>query len=303
MYIYTSFVYGESSSTAFCMLAAWMFLECIRNFRISYLLGLYFSTFLALLLRTNTIIVIIALVIVMVIKLLQTATRSQWFIALILLLAALTPTVLTHTLYRDKIPTDSKTMPAMLFITMGTNDDVADAGWYNSYSFLQYQGHEFDPQAASETAKEDFAAFLARCREDPAYAVDFYNRKISSQWNAPMYQCIVMNSRVEGPQTALVQSLYEGEGNQRLTDFMNLYQSLIYGGVLAFTIVALKKRFPLKYHVLLIAVFGGFLFSILWEAKARYVFPYFLLMIPYAAVGIGAMITRLWQRFDKRTSA
>lgn len=111
-----------------------------------------------------------------------------------------------------------------------------------------------------------------------------------------------MNSRVEGPQTALVQSLYEGAGNQRLTDFMNLYQSLIYGGVLAFTVVALKKRFPLKYHVLLIAVFGGFLFSILWEAKARYVFPYFLLMIPYAAVGIGAMITGLQQYFSKRTS-
>lgn len=117
-----------------------------------------------------------------------------------------------------------------------------------------------------------------------------------------MYQCIFMNSRVEGEQTALVQSLYEGEGNQRLTDFMNIYQSLIYGGVLAFTIFALKKRYPLEHHLLLIAVFGGFLFSILWEAKARYVFPYFLIMIPYAAAGIGSMITVFWQRLDKKVS-
>lgn len=83
---------------------------------------------------------------------------------------------------------------------------------------------------------------------------------------------------------------------------MNIYQSLIYGGVLVFTIFALKKRYPLEHHLLLIAVFGGFLFSILWEAKARYVFPYFLIMIPYAAAGIGSMITVFWQRLDKKVS-
>ena len=302
MYLYTSFVYGESSSTAFSMLAAWMFLECCKSPRVPCLISLYISVALALLLRTNTIIIFIAFAIVLLIRFLRTATLRQGLVGLALLLAMLTPTALTNVLYGDKIPEDSKSMPAILFIAMGTNDDVPNAGWYNSYSYLLYEDCNYDPQPAFEAARGYLVGFWARCREDPAYAVDFYNRKISSQWNAPMYQCIFMNSRVEGPQTPLVQSLYEGEGNQRLTDFMNLYQSLIYGGVLAFTVVALKKRFPLKDHVLLIAVFGGFLFSILWEAKARYVFPYFLLMIPYAAVGIGAMITGLQQYFSKRTS-
>lgn len=297
MYLYTSFVYGESSSTAFSMLAAWMLLECLRSPRLSALVGLYVSVFLALLLRTNTIIVMIALAIVLGIRLLRTADRRQGWVILALVLAMLSPTALTHTLYGNKIPAESKTMPSMLFITMGTNDDVADAGWYNSYSYLQYLGHDLDPETASEAARQDFAAFLTRCREDPAYTLDFYNRKISSQWNAPMYQCIVMNSRVEGPQTALVQDLYQGEGNRRLTDFMNFYQSLIYGGVLVFTIFALKKRVSLEQDLLLIAVFGGFLFSVLWEAKARYVFPYFLLMIPCAAVGISTLITGFRQRF------
>lgn len=35
-----------------------------------------------------------------------------------------------------------------------------------------------------------------------------------------------------------------------------------------------------------IAVFGGFLFSILWEAKSRYVFPYCVFMILYAPEGL-----------------
>lgn len=300
MYLYTSFVYGESSSTAFSMLAAWMFLECCKAPRFSCLIGLYVSAVLALLLRTNTIIIFIAFSIVVLIQLLQKATLRKGVVALALLLAMFTPTGLTNALYGDKIPEDSKSMPAILFIAMGTNDDVPNAGWYNSYSYLLYQDCNYDPQTAFEGARGYLVGFWARCRENPAYAVDFYNRKISSQWNAPMYQCIFMNSRVEGEQTALVQSLYEGEGNQRLTDFMNIYQSLIYGGVLAFTIFALRKRYPLEHHLLLIAVFGGFLFSILWEAKARYVFPYFLIMIPYAAAGIGSMITGFWQRLDKK---
>lgn len=291
MYLYTSFVYGESSSTAFSMLAAWMFLECWKKPRVSCLIVFYSSTVLALLLRTNTIIVFIAFAIVLLIRLLRTATLRQAVIGLVLLLAMLTPTALTNVLYGDKIPEESKTMPAILFVAMGTNDDVPNAGWYNSYSYLLYQDCNYDPSSAYKEARGYLVGFWARCRENPAYAVDFYNRKISSQWNAPMYQCISMNSRVEGPQTKLVQDLYEGAGNQRLTDFMNIYQSLIYGGVLAFTVLGLKKRFPLENYLLLVAVFGGFLFSVLWEAKARYVFPYFLLMIPYAAVGIGALTT------------
>ena len=35
-----------------------------------------------------------------------------------------------------------------------------------------------------------------------------------------------------------------------------------------------------------ITILGGFLFSIIWEAKSRYVLPYYVLMIVYAAYGI-----------------
>ena len=77
---------------------------------------------------------------------------------------------------------------------------------------------------------------------------------------------------------------------------MNLYQLLIYGGVLAFTLAAARRRLPLESYLLLIAVFGGFLFSVLWEAKARYVFPYFLMMTPYAAIGISALLAAFGKR-------
>ena len=302
MYIYTAFVYGEAASTAFVMLAGWMFLECLHTPRPRTMAGLYLAIVMALLLRTNTVIVMIALAVVAVIKLLQRLDRSHVCTALVLAAAMLTPTLLTTALYHDKIPADSKPLPAMLFVAMGTNDDAINAGWYNGYNTRKYEYYQFDPQAATEVAQKDVAAFLQTCREDPAYAVNFYKRKIFSQWNAPMYQCIVMNNHIEGTQSALVQSIYQGTGNRILTGYMNIYQLVVYGGVLVFLAVALKKRHPLESYPLLIAVFGGFLFSVLWEAKARYVYPYFLMMIPYAAMGIGTVSDGLWRRLDKKAA-
>ena len=302
MYIYTAFVYGESSSTAFAMTAVWMFLECIRSPRPRFIAGLYLSASAALLLRTNVLIVLLALAIVIAIKLLRAAPRGRLLAALALLLAMLTPTALTGLLYHDKIPDNSKSMPAILYIAMGTNDEAVNAGWYNGYNGRVYQDCGFDPALASATAKRDLAAFAARCRQDPGYAADFYYRKIFSQWNAPMYQCLVMNNLFLGEQTELVQGIYQGGGNEHLDAYMNIYQLVAYGGVLAFLAAGLKKRLPLENCLLLVAVLGGFLFSVLWEAKARYIFPYFILMLPCTAAGIAAAAAAFRRRGGKQAA-
>ena len=38
--------------------------------------------------------------------------------------------------------------------------------------------------------------------------------------------------------------------------------------------------------VLAYTIFGGFLFSMLWEAKARYILPYLIYGLPLAAIGL-----------------
>ena len=39
-------------------------------------------------------------------------------------------------------------------------------------------------------------------------------------------------------------------------------------------------------YLLMIYFIGGFLFSLLWEAKPRYVFPYVYVCLPLAAMGL-----------------
>ena len=49
-------------------------------------------------------------------------------------------------------------------------------------------------------------------------------------------------------------------------------------------------------YSLLIGIFGGILFTMLWEAKSRYVFPYLLLLLPYAAAGMYGLMEGLESR-------
>ena len=53
-----------------------------------------------------------------------------------------------------------------------------------------------------------------------------------------------------------------------------------------------RKTIKLEDYIFLVYIIGGFLFSIMWEAKARYVLPYFICMIPYCAIMIVTLIDK-----------
>ena len=44
---------------------------------------------------------------------------------------------------------------------------------------------------------------------------------------------------------------------------------------------------------------GGFLFSLIWEAKGRYVFPFFVMLIPVAAAGLKIALDLFTERIGK----
>jgi hypothetical protein len=62
-------------------------------------------------------------------------------------------------------------------------------------------------------------------------------------------------------------------------------QFVVYFGMLCYFVFGIKKDGGLLQHMLAVTVIGGFFFSILWEAKTRYVFPYYMMMFPSAVLG------------------
>ena len=135
------------------------------------------------------------------------------------------------------------------------------------------------------------------------YELSIYFRKFTSQWTEPTYGCFIMTYATDNERSAFGESLYTGFPNRILQKYMDSYQLLIYGLVLLLLICKVKKKEqdPLEWYVLLIAVIGGVLFHELWEAKSRYVLPYFVMMLPMAAGGLAELsgCIRKWRTKDE----
>ena len=103
-----------------------------------------------------------------------------------------------------------------------------------------------------------------------------------------------------------MEAVYTGKLAAPFIHYCNIYQLLVYGGSLICLLV-LRRRpkqggyaAELPFYVGMIAVLGGFLFHMVWEANSRYIFPYFLLLLPYASQGLDAFYKRIQNAKDNR---
>ena len=99
----------------------------------------------------------------------------------------------------------------------------------------------------------------------------------------------------------IVQSIYHGEGYDRVWDYMNRYQFILYSCfAVAMLFFLFGKKREIEYYLLAAAVIGGMFFSILWEAMSRYVLAYEGYMIPLAAIGMWQVQTLIWNSYERR---
>lgn len=139
---------------------------------------------------------------------------------------------------------------------------------------------------------------MARFRSDPLYAGWFYGEKFVSQWNDPSYECFAMTHTNGWKRCGVVNSMFVGKLNTLMIWFMNQYQSLIFMGVFLWLIYGFWRKKELEDRILLIFILGGFFFHMIWEAKGRYILPYFVAMLPMAAVGLSEFGGRVSRWMD-----
>lgn len=294
MYFYTAFVYGEILSAALTCAALYQFMKLQTSFCGRRLLFLSFLTAGMLLIRKNTEIILIAMLGVMAVRLVLERRKTHFLVTAAILLGIVLKTITISAVYDSHIPDDAKAVPALAFIAMGTNNNTGYAGWFDRTNYNLFEQNDFDPEAASEDAREIIADFAAACMRDPCCGLRFYARKIMSQWSVPMYQCLVMNNRIRGRQSHLAAYIYHDASAWHFMDeYANLYQVTVYLSIVCLMLYSWKRPKQIWYYTGLIALYGGFLFSVLWEAKPRYIFPYLILMIPYAAVGLNMLSGKL----------
>jgi hypothetical protein len=241
--------------------------------------------------RQNSLIYVIA---VMIVLLLLALFRKNWTLLLtagMCVACILLTSKVVRYRYEPFASEECVNMPSILWVAMGFHDSPEGPGWFDGSStdVFIYQT-DFDVEESTRIALEDIKSSLKHYLQEPDQGLDFFRRKILSQWNAPMYQTYGSNFKnVQEEAHGLVRWLYFDEGKIFSENFMNLYQLITYVGVCFYCMWSFKNKNKLEENLLLIAVFGGFLFTIIWEAKARYIFPYFMFLLPYAVIGLERM--------------
>ncbi|MBQ3428101.1 MAG: hypothetical protein IJH37_13320 [Clostridia bacterium] len=296
LHLYVPFVYGEISSTALLITAAWLIIDNDKAPKLWKIIVIGVLCGMAVQFRMNSWILIIGFLIAVLVRFISVKSKWLLFTALSILAITLCFNGIVRTVYRDKIPEDSHPIPAVLYIAMGMMQFDDNQGWFNGYNYNAFLDRDCNTAETVAAGKETIKSSIEHFIEDPAYAREFYVNKFLKQWEAPMFQAVYMNRRIEGEQSEFAKSVYTGKWNDRIFRYMNIYQIMIYGGVLYLMFIWKKRHIGIMEHILLIGIFGSLLFSLIWEAKTRYILPSFLMLIPYASIGLGLFCDMLIER-------
>lgn len=279
-------------------------LHCTRS---AFFTGTGSILFLALsvMLRKNSLIPIIAVLLVLLFESLRFGRSVRARLCLLGMAVCLAVTSvgilpLVQKCYEKKAGnTLSSGVTAMSYFAMGMQEAPRGCGWYNGFNIDTYDAAGMDSALANEISRQAVLERLAYFREHPGYAVDFYARKHLSQWADGTYASRQATLASYGGRSGFFQEVYDGSLSSAYIEWGNAWQNVLYLGTLVFCVSAVhrKRKYTatapqgsdtasLYLYVGLIAVLGGFLFHILWEANSRYIFLYSLLLMPYCAAGV-----------------
>lgn len=279
-------------------------LHCTRS---AFFTGTGSILFLALsvMLRKNSLIPIIAVLLVLLFESLRFGRSVRARLCLLGMAVCLAVTSvgilpLVQKCYEKKAGnTLSSGVTAMSYFAMGMQEASRGCGWYNGFNIDTYDAAGMDSALANEISRQAVLERLAYFREHPGYAVDFYARKHLSQWADGTYASRQATLASYGGRSGFFQEIYDGSLSSAYIECGNAWQDVLYLGTLVFCIstVHRKRKYTatapqgsdtdsLYLYAGLIAVLGGFLFHILWEANSRYIFLYSLLLMPYCAAGV-----------------
>lgn len=291
LYFFLPYVYGDFLSAACSMIVMWQVLSLCKNGKYSAILWGTLAAVLGCLVRKNTLIVVIAAVLVLLLNSLSQARWRLLFMAFVLPLsiwgAEKGVVFFYEHLSGEQI---SPGIPMECYVMMGLEDTEEGPGWFNGSNYKAYIAHNYDYEATKTYGREQIRARAQVLWQNKPYAVDFFRRKTMTQWNMPDCYSIHETDFFDREVAELafpVQWIYRGEGRARLENYMNRYQFVLYVWFVPSVLGFLSdKRKRIDNGILFVAIVGGFMFSLCWEAMGRYMFTYVVCMIPMAAVGM-----------------
>ena len=291
--MYCSFVYGNIWGLALSLLAIRFALQFLQQHRCRYAVLAALVILAGICFKFNYIIFLIGILLYAVVETIRQKKVKLLLLPVLLILSILIQSMLPVALARQ-VTGDSMDRGASTWAwaAMGLQREGPFCpGWYNNYDVYSYWDSEENPQVQSELAKQNLADSIGFFTSHPGEALRFFTVKTASQWNNPTFQCywITQNSSTSFQQSSWVSWFTSENGMALGRSYLNLLQFVILAGSLLYCVLYWKDPKKLAFLMLAMIFVGGFLFHIVWEAKAQYTLSYFVLLIPYAIAGYSKM--------------
>ena len=294
---YLPYIYGDVLSISFGTILFYGVASYEHSGQKRYIALASFAAGLAVLARKNTWIILIAVVVYALLSSLKKRKLKYLLAGTAILLTAALSVKAVDVVYEVRSGYPSGVgIPSILWVAMGLQETEGRAGVYNRYQQTTFADCDFQQESATQQGKIYIRERLEEFSQNPGKAFSFFKNKLEGQWIEPMYAALeTTESFEEGTVLSpALESLYYGALGRIIWNLTNYYQSILYlAGLMALVMLGIlwwkKKDVPTSLWLPWIAVFGGFLFSIMWEAKSRYVFPYCVFMILYAPEGLYQM--------------
>lgn len=300
--MYSSFVYGEIPSFAAASIGFYYLLKLLdqrKPFkkRIFHAVFTVLELSLSVMLRKNNLILLIAALIVILLEWIKSRRHELLLLGLLCGICGFFILPLVQKGYELRSGSElSSGVTATSYLAMGMQESSRANGWYNGFNFVTYQESGLNTDIANEISKRAISERLHYFKEHPGYAANFYLYKHLSQWTDGTYASRQATIATYGGRSSFFNSLYEGTLSSIFIGYCNIYQNILYlGALICFSLLwrdqRKKRSVPtLQLYLGSIAVVGGFLFHIFWEANSRYIFLYSLLLLPYTAKGLSSLM-------------
>lgn len=289
----STFIYGDIPSLALCLFSVYFMMRYTETKKIRYPILSSVLMMIAFMMRTNSLIFIIATIMYLIFDLSNEFTKKTWkrnllstIIIIVYIIISILPSSLVKDYWLTRYNMDKdKEYSNISYFLMAMEEGPRGNGWYKESIG---EAALKDPENIGKEYLERIKERLVYFSRNIGYTFNFYIMKIASMWTENTYSAIRSNVT------------QDNDSLQNMTKPLTFYQkALLIITCLCCLIIIIQNRKKISLDIIfLITIFvGGFTFHILWEAKSRYILPYIVVLIPIASISINEH--NLKQNFNK----
>lgn len=291
--LFTTFAYGNIMGMCCGLWAAYFLIRYFQTSKYMLLIPCVVLLTISTLAKYNNMIYVVAFVLMLIVHTVKAKKWQSIAFALAICIASVGASSLVIMSYESRANVKfNDGVSQVLYLDMGLNESYMAPGWYNTIAKDTYMNSNFDTEVANKRAWQNIDARLDAL-SDINYGVDFFGKKILSQWNEPTFESIWV-SKVKSHYSD-INAIGEGMYNRSLGQFFELYfnwyMQIIY---LLFAVgiycMFLNKKTNIETVLLPLIILGGFGYHLLFEGKSQYILTYIPLLIPTCSYAISSML-------------